>query len=308
MQYKFPSTNTKATNDLGRQYEKVVRTWNRGSYATRYRYAKAGARFIKWVQPVYKMQKLQNLQDKHIIEYGKYLKSMGLSDKYIKNEVSALKYLHFTVPNTRYTLGDSQYINNQIGLNPTPNNKAIDLNQSWSLSELKKFCEFAEARGEYRLSIMAMVTYYTGLRIEEVSTLRRHQIENAKRTGKLELENTKGGRPRTVPLNDEAMNLLVDTISKLQRGAYVFVPDNTPVYEFIHYVQDFVYRTRDNYQDPTRKNNPKFTELHWHGLRHSFGQNLYYKLIAAGYSDHEARKQVSIVLGHSRVGITHTYV
>ncbi len=73
-------------------------------------------------------------------------------------------------------------------------------------------------------------------------------------------------------------------------------------------VQEYVFNHRDDFQDPTRVGDPTRTELHWHGLRHSFAQNMYSELRASGIDDHEARHQVSEALGHSRESITFTYV
>lgn len=308
MKYKFPETGNKPVDDLGRQYEKIVRTWNRGSIKTRYRYADACARFIKWVQPTFRMQKLANLHDKHIIAYGKHLKECGRSDKYIKNEISALQYLHSYIPHTRYELSDSKELNKAIGLGSTPNHKAKNLDQTWKREELDRFCAYARENGRADLARMAEVTYHTGCRLEEVSTLRRHEVEKALKTGQLDLRNTKGGRPRSVPLSDETRRLLEASIHDVPRGAYVFVPEEVPVHSYIQGVKDFIYRHREEFQDPTRVGDPSRTELHWHGLRHSYAENTYHELRDQGYTEQEARREVSERLGHSREQITTTYL
>jgi len=308
MKYKFPETGNKPVDDLGRQYEKIVKTWNRGSIATRYRYADAGARFIKWVQPAFKMQKLANMGDKHLIAYAQHLKNQGLSDKYIKNELSALRYIHSQIPHTRHELSDSKKINTAAGLGSTPNHKAKNLDQTWTKKELDRFCAYARENGRADLARMAEVTYHTGCRLEEVSTLRRHEVEKSLRTGVLHLTNTKGGRPRSVPLSDESRRLLFEAIRDVERGAYVFIPPETPVHSYIQGAKDYVYRTRDEYQDPERVGNPERTELHWHGLRHSYAENTYHELRDQGYEDQEARREVSERLGHSREQITTVYL
>ena len=308
MKYKFPETGNKPVDDLGRQYEKIVKTWNRGSIKTRYRYADAGARFVKWVQPTFRMQKLANLHDKHIIAYGKHLKAEGKSDKYIKNEISALQYLHSYIPHTRYELSDSKELNKAIGLGSTPNHKAKNLDQTWTKKELDRFVEHAQRNGRADLALMAEVTYHTGCRLEEVSTLRRHEVEKALKTGQLDLRNTKGGRPRSVPLSDEAKRLFSEAIRDVPRGNYVFVPEGKTVHGYIQGVKDFIYRHREKFQDPTRVGDPSRTELHWHGLRHSYAENTYRELRGQGYADQEARREVSGRLGHSREQITTVYV
>ncbi|WP_369397237.1 tyrosine-type recombinase/integrase [Syntrophomonas palmitatica] len=150
------------------------------------------------------MQKLANLQDKHLIAYGKYLKSKGCTDKYIKNEISALQYLHTYIPNARYELSNSKEINVKIGLASTPNNKAKNLDQSWTRDEVVHFCQHAREHGHPRYAQMAQITYHVGTRLEEIVTLRRNEVENGLRRGVLRLTSTKGGRPRKVPLSEAA--------------------------------------------------------------------------------------------------------
>lgn len=308
MRYKFPATGDQATDDLGRQYEKIVKTWNRGSIGTRYRYADAGARFIKWLSRTYKTQKLSNLADKHIIAYGRHLKLSGKTDKYIKNEVSALQYLHAYIPHTRYGISNSADINKEIGLGPTPNYRASDLDQTWNREELERFCRFADEKCRSELARMAEITYHTGCRLEEVATLRRHEVEAALRIGQIYLTNTKGGRPRFIPLTKESRIMLESAISKIPRGGYVFVPHYMTVHSFIQSVKDFIYRYRKEFQDPSRVGDEGRTELHWHGLRHSYAQNTYFECRDEGCTDEEARGEVSERLGHSRKSVTKVYV
>ena len=308
MRYKFSATHNQAINDLGRQYEKIMQKANRGSMKTKYRYAAAGARFVRWVQPIYKLQKLQNLADKHLIAYAQYLKKTGLSDKYVKNELSAIRYIHSITPNTRHELSDSRTINKEADLGPTPNNKASNLDQSWTKEELGRFCTYVRDNNHPKYALMAETIYNTGCRLEEISTLRKNDVVNALKTGKLQLRNTKGGRPRSIPLTSEARRLLCESIIAVPRGGYVFVPEGVKVHSYIQSVKDYIYLHRDEIQDPTRKGDPTRTELHFHGLRHSYAQNYYTELRDRGYTDREARREVSEALGHSRVGITFTYI
>lgn len=308
MKYKFPETGNKPVDDLGRQFQKIIQRTNQGSIKTRYRYAATGERFVKWVQPAFKMQKLANLSDKHLVAYAKHLKNQGCSEKYIKNELSALRYIHSQTPNIRHELGDAKKINALAGLGATPNNKARELDQTWSRPELDRFCAHARENGRTDLAKMAEVTYHTGCRLEEVSTLRRNEIEKSLRTGVLRLTNTKGGRPRGVPLTSESRRLFSEAIRDVPRGNYVFVPEGKTVHGYIQGVKDYVYRNREESQDPSRVGDPRRTELHWHGLRHSYAHNTYSELRDQGYTDQEARREVSERLGHSREQITTVYL
>lgn len=308
MQYKFPETGIKATDDLGHQFQKIMQKANRGSIKTRYRYAETGQRFVKWVQPQFKMQKLANLSDKHLVAYAKHLRTQGCTDKYIKNELSGLRYIHSITPHTRHELGYSAKINKEAGLESTPNYRASQKNQAWTREEVDKFAAEAQANGRPKLAKMIKITHETGTRLEEVTTLRRGQVEDALRTGKLHLVNTKGGRPRDVPLSSEARRLLADSIQSVPRGAYVFVPPDIPIHKFKSQCQDYIHRYRDKIQDPARSKDPSRSELHFHGIRHAYAQEKYRSLREQGLDDHEAREKLAEMLGHGREEITYVYV
>ncbi len=307
MKYNFPKTGNQAVDDLGKQFEKIMRHCNQKSIKTRYRYAATGERFVRWVQPTFRLQKLANLADKHLIAYAKHLKSQGLSEKYIKNELSALRYIHSQTPHTRYELGESKKVNVMAGLGSTPNHKARDLDQTITKEELDRFCSYAYERGRPELAKMAESSYATGCRIEEIATLRRNDIEKALRTGVLYLKNTKGGRPRSVHLSVQTKRMFKMVIHDVPRGAFVFIPEGRSVHSYIRSAQDFIYRHRDNFQDPTRIGDPNRTEMHWHSFRHSFADNSY-KENRMDLGDMGARQEVSEELGHSRASITYCYV
>ncbi len=316
MQYKFTETGTRAVDDLGRQFEKIMQTANRASIKTRYRYAAAVERFVKWVQPSFKMQKLANLADKHLFAYVEHLRNSGCSDKYIKNELSALRYIHSIIPNTRNHLTDSKKFNAKAGLGSTKNEKATEVDRAWTRRELDEMKTIAINKGRPEIASMMHASYTLGMRLEEAATLRRNDVERAIREGKLHLTNTKGGRPRDVPLSNEARRVLEDAIQNVSRGEYVFVPKGEKIHEYKRDVQNFIFKNRDSVQDTDREESAvncggsegMRSALNYHGLRYSFGQNLYFELRDQGHEDREAREIVSQALGHNRVEITYVYV
>lgn len=316
MRYVYTPTGNKATDDLGHQFEKIMQKANRGSIATRYRYAAAGERFVKWVQPAFKMQKLANLKDKHLVGYVQHLKNSGCSDKYVKNELAALRYIHFITPNTKFELSDSKKFNQQAGLGSTRNEKAKEVDRAWTRRELTEMQKIAINKGRPEIARMMEATYNTGMRLEEAASLRRHEVEKALRTGQLHLRNTKGGRPRDIPLTDEASRVLKDAIQDVKRGDYVFCPSTEKVHEYKKDVEDLIYRNRDYIQDFDREESAVNcggsedvrSALNYHGLRYSYAQNLYEDLLREDKDDEEARKDVSKALGHGRIEITTVYL
>jgi integrase/recombinase XerD len=308
MQYKWTDTGDQATDDLGRQFAKIMRGANRGAIKTRYRYAEAGARFVKWVQPVYKIKKLANLQDKHLIAYAEHLKNSGCTEKYIKNELSALRYIHSITPNTRFGLSDSKKINQAAGLGSTRNHRAASINRAWTDEELEKFCACALRHNRPDIEKMARLTRALGLRLEEAATLRRHELENALRRGEIHLTNTKGGRERFVSLRGDSRAQCEEIIRDVSRGERVFIPENIKTHEYIKSVKDFVLRHREEIQDQERIYDERRSELSWHGLRHAYAQERYQELREQGKDDREARIEIAHELGHGRIEITYVYV
>lgn len=316
MNYKFPITGNQSIDDLGNQFEKIIRVTNRGSIKTRYRYAAAGERFIKWVVPAFHMQKLANLSDKHLLAYAEYLKEKQDSDKYIKTELSALRFIHAITPNTRHVLGEAEKVNKEAGMGSTANEKAVEVDRAWTRRELDEMSQIAIDIGRPEFARMMNSTYNTGMRIDEAASLHRSEVERALRVDILHLTNTKGGRPRDIPLLFEARSVLSAAIVNVPRGGYVFCPVGIQVHEFKDDVEKFIDKYRVDIQDMDRTMTAVNcggsigvrSALAYHGLRYSFGQKLYAVLRGRGLSDREARKELTIILGHSRIEITYVYV
>jgi len=309
--YKFPDTGIQKVDDVGRQLEKIIKCCNQGSYQTRYRHAAAMSRFIKWVVPEYKLKKLANVQDKHIIRYGKHLLMLGKSQKYIKDELSGVRFIHRHTPNCRYELDDSELINKRIGLGSTPNGLA---DRKWTIDEFIAMVDQAHKTNNIRIALMMECALRFGTRLDEAVSLRRNSIEAALRNNVLKLTNTKGGRIRYVPTKERDRAFLELCIKGLPRGKYVFCPEGYTLHSYKKYVQKFIRRNRIHFQDPDRKTTAHGVADHergpltFHGLRHSFSANEYQTLLKELKQDREARKELAERLGHGRITITKTYL
>jgi len=289
MKYKWQPTGVGVIDNLGLQLAKIMRGANQGSIQTRWRYVEAGERFLKFVGPRFGLKKLQNIQDKHLEAYAKHLKSIGKADKYIKNELSAIRYIHRQVPQARYELMDGIKANKLYGLGSTPDGRA---DRAWTDQEVKAMANLARAEGKEKIAHMIEAARATGMRLDEAASLRRHEVENALRTGVLHLTNTKGGRPRDIPLSKTAQDVLQQAIKDVPRGKYVFCPEGRKVHQFKDDVEDFIYQNRKKVQVSERLatgHNLKPGEkgaLTFHGLRHSFARELYAEKI----KEHSCKK------------------
>ena len=68
-------------------------------------------------------------------------------------------------------------------------------------------------------------------------------------------------------------------------------------------LQYFIAQHRDKL--PVREDKEKLT---FHGLRHSYAVNKFNELICSGYSEWQAKKEVSLLLGHERGDVTEIYL
>lgn len=316
MKYTWKESGNHKVDNLGRQLAKVARNMNQNKYGTRYRYLDAGERFVKHIGETYGLQKLSNIQDKHLASYAKMLQDAGRSDKYIKTEMSALRFLHNEIPQTKYELADGKAFNKGLGLQSTPDGRA---DRAWTQSEYNAFLSKANELGRHDIAAVLQAVRYTGMRIDEVSTVRVEQLQNAVKLARLHLDNTKGGVPRDIPLNSAALAYLQEKCVGRQSGDYVFTPneyvEGHRVHAFEKSVMDFIYRHRDQIQDADRNARGwnlapgERGALTIHGLRHAYARETYSELRnAEGLSQRAARIETAERLGHHRDNVTQIYL
>lgn len=303
---------------MGAQLQKVIRGAKQGSSDTKYRYIDASTRFIRFVAERFKLQKLQNIQEKHLQAFAEDMKQRGKSEKYIKTDLSAIRYLHRQVPMTRFELMDGRMANKNYGLGSTPDGRA---ERVWTERELEDMKALAREKNKPIIALALEAARATGMRLDEFSSLRRSEVEAALRTGVLHLTNTKGGRPRDVPLSPRAVTVFEATLKQSSRGGYVFTPPGVRVHKFEEAVKNFIWRHRDVLQDPGRKSTAhnlkpgEFGALAAHGLRHTFAREFllerFKEKLEEGLdrtrAEKEARKATSKVMGHNRVAVTYVY-
>lgn len=314
MKYEWENTGIGKVDHLGVQFAKVMRGCNQGSIKTRYRYAAAGKRFTIFVAQKFNLAKIQNIQDKHLEEYTNKMKDEGKSDKYIKTELSAIRYIQRQIPQAKYKLTDGLTHNKEMNLGSTPDGRA---DRAWSESEIKAMKDKAIELNRPEVANIIEVMRAMGIRLNEAATLKRDQTEKAMRTGQLYLTNTKGGRPRTIPLNERARELFQKVMPDVPRGAYVFTPVKYVVEHKIHdfkaSVEDFISNHRDKIQDQDRNSSGHNLEpgekgaLTAHGLRHSYARDEYKGLRDCGWSKKDAEKEIAERLGHGRSEVTKIY-
>ena len=113
----------------------------------------------------------------------------------------------------------------------------------------------------------------------------------------------KGGKLRTVPINESIRIELQKFLAVTPRGHKLFVPDNVPTHHAIGRLQQYIYQVRPQIQDEgsTRP-------MTHHGLRHSYAARTYQELIDGGLSPLSASLRVSQLLGHERPDVPRGYL
>ena len=309
MRYTFKKTGEEKVDKLGRQFQKTVRCCNQAAISTRTTYIGIFERFIAHVGPKFNLQKIQNIQDKHLKSYAEELKNRGCDPEYIAKCLSAIRFLHNQINGTRYELSDANKFNKEV-LNREESDKELK-DRSWNDNEIEKFKEIAEKLGRIELIPIANISLAIGTRIDETVTLRSQQIKTAIEEGRIDLKNTKGGRPRTLYLSMDQRNILKEEFKNAGNmdKEYAFCPEHYvkdhKIHSFKKSVQNFLYNHREKFKDPERQQN-----ITAHGWRHTSAQELDKRLQEKGYDLEKAAVKVRNYLGHgdNRPDISRTYL
>ncbi|WP_187291198.1 tyrosine-type recombinase/integrase [Clostridium sp. K25] len=312
---------------------KLFRNNNQKSIKTRYRYLAAQERFCKWLAQNTNIKKIKNVKARHFIKYVKYLQENNLSPKMIKAELSGVRHFH-VLTGSKETLP----VNSRLNIPKVVTNGGVD--RSWSQKEVRDAIALAQKMGRIDVIMAIKICYSFGTRIEEVITLNTKQITNAIKNLQLDLENTKGHRPRGVNVGTESKykNMQIRALKYASEHALsrdkVFIKLGKQTHTIIKSVQNWVNNNRSKFQENNVRINrdnklemerPK-ANLTMHGLRHSYANNLYKEILKEKLLEHsksqekqferertreiekETRLEVSNSLGHGRDQITSTYI
>ena len=169
--------------------------------------------------------------------------------------------------------------------------------------------------------IEAYMDRYFGLRHEEFVTLRVHQIEYALKYKQLNLTNTKGGRPRDIPVETKMQeNILRRVLAYAQKNGkssmdYVICDNHTnSVKKKSKSLDNWMNNNKKKFMDPERTKykspgkRPREESIHWHSLRHLFYQETKERYKAEGkMTDAQIERELSESMGHSRNDVNNTY-
>lgn len=283
-------------DNLLTQLDKLARHNRQGSYKTRERYYEAMQRFCAFLADNFCLQKLSNINGKHLEAYVRYMQAIGNAPSTIKTDLSAIRFYHDQM-DTKHALPTNEELHVSL------QRRSIGgVDRSWSLQELEDFCACCHDRGVPHYADIARITYYAGLRIHECFRLDTAAAEAALRTGLLTVKG-KGGLVRSVPVGPEVTALLAARLDQVRRGHKLYVADDVPTHKAIKQMQDFIRSVREEIRKPGSQR-----PMTHHGLRHSYAAGQYDQLRESGVGEGTARREVSHLLGHGRPEVTKIYL
>jgi len=278
------------------QLDSIARHNRQGSKLTKRRDYAAMKRFCAFLADAFHLQKLANISGKHLAAYVEYMQAKGLSPSTIKTDLSGIRFFHSKISNAKYKL-------------PTNNELSVMLerrrfggkDRTWSHQEFGRFVLLCQQLGLECYAAIVALAYYAGLRIHECFRLDTAAAEAALRTGHLTVKG-KGGKIRSVPINETIRIELRKMLAVTPRGHKLFVPDGVRTDLAINRFQQFLCKVRSQIQDEG-----SLRPMTHHGLRHSYAARTYQELLEKGTSPLDASYQVSRLLGHERPDVTNIY-
>ena len=252
-------------------------------------------RFCHFLAEEFHLQKLSNISSKHLVAYVLWMQEKGLSASTIKTDLAAIRFFHDKISNAKYTLPS----NAELGVE-LERRRFGDTDRTWSTAEFTRMLELASDNDGYLLAFH--LARYAGLRIHECFRIDTAIARQAIREGAITIKG-KGGKIRTVPINQQIISALEKCLETTPTGSKLLVIDDVPTDKAINQLQQFILRNRETVQDPD-SNRP----LTFHGLRHTYAAEKYRQLIADGISELDAHLTVSKLLGHERTDVTNIYL
>ena len=278
------------------QLDKLARHNRQGSFRTKDRYYEAVKRFCKFLADHYHLQKLANISGKHLVSYVEHMQMAGKAASTIKTDLAAIRFFHDLMDTKRRLPG-----NDELGIQ-LERRRFGQKDRTWTPPEFNRLLMTALAEDRYDYILAFYLARYAGLRVHECFRIDTAIAEDALRRGAITIKG-KGGKVRTVPINEQIAIALRKQLRRTARGHKLLVPDDMPTDDAIYGVQKFLLDHRKALQDEGDER-----PLTFHGLRHTYAAEQYQRLVDAGTPELTAHFEVSRLLGHERPDVTDIYL
>lgn len=305
--------------NLMAQYTSWARHNNRGAFKTRDRYAAAMSSFCGFVAEHFALQKLANVQVKHIEAYVEHLVASGKAASTIRTNLSGIRYVLDSVPGR--VRAKSLPPNSELkALAYAPKRAFHGIDRAWSNEEFTGMVNKAMELGRPLVTYALGAAYAQGLRIHEVMQIDHDRATKALHGGYITVKG-KGGLWRDVELTDMGRRILEDAVKVTSRGRRCFIEKGNVTHQQIASVQRFIRDHRDAVEVDKKVCEVRDAaylkavaadgykpHITFHGLRHAYARRLYTECVNKGMSAAAARKHVALRLGHGRDAVTRIYL
>ncbi|WML43118.1 site-specific integrase [Neobacillus sp. PS3-40] len=312
---------SKGLSSLEQQVQKVFKHTRASSYGTRAKYKGNVMRAAKWISQEFKLQSLKNLQDKHVAAYAKHLQAYDFKPKTIKDNLSAIRYMHDNAPQTKYKISDNKTLQQEYKFT-IPKVQTIKGDRGWTNEEFSRMQEVTRevgsqaAKDYHDVSVMARTM---GMRVAEAALGGRFQAEEALRCGIYHIgKEAKNGRERDVKLSPEGRQVLESRVASTPRGGKLFVRTNEKSHHAIDRIEQFNQNHREKVETLSGRLQRTWTDRHQekaytnnltlHGLRYNYIQDRVKQEIDKGFTREQAAQIVTKEVGHNRADVIYIYL
>ena len=279
------------------QLDKLARHNRQGSFRTRERYYEAFKRFCAYLTDTYHLQKLENINGKHLTSYVLHMQGSGKSASTIKTDLAAIRFFHDKMSRPKYQLPTNDALVTEL-----ERRRFGGVDRTWSSVEFNKMLGKALAEDRYDFILVLYLGRYAGLCIHECFRMDTAAAERALRENAITIKG-KGGKVRTVPINEQIALALRKQLGRTEWGHKLLVSDGVPTDWAITALQFFIMRHRDEVRDAGSDRS-----LTFHGLRHTYAAEKYRELTSSGMGALDAHFAVSRLLGHEGPDVTNIYL
>lgn len=199
--------------------------------------------FCRFLADNFNLKTLANIQDKHLVEYVIERQNELKSTATIKNDLSAIRYFHNQIPNTRNMLSSNQTLSERYSEFNLERRRFGGVDRRPTNKEYYDLVELAKNTQNPSMAYIIILAREVGLRVHEAVRLNRSDAKKAIEFKLLTVKG-KGGLIRDIPLNEVAINALAISIKNIARGEKLFVPLNQKAHQVIQRVQDFIKNNR----------------------------------------------------------------
>ncbi len=298
------------TKNLDNQINAFFDKCNIKSYGTRKRYRESNLRFAKFLGNNFHLQKMKNVEARHVYAYVTEMKEKGWSPYSMQSEMSGIRFLADYNGNT----------------NILPSNEDLQLpkrsvgkeDKSWLPVEIDRFFDKANFQGRMDIVISGEFMIKFGLRLDEAASLKLSYLMRALNYNQL-MVTGKGGKVRVITFEygSEQEEIIKKWLGYAKAGGKY--PGDYLLCENVHRSVEKLKKSMENWLtankaeiiEPNRSRikeggkKPRSENITLHGLRHTYAQRYMAELSYMRPKDR--KKTVSFAMGHNRITTTHIY-